>query len=282
VDGGVSSIRLKKVLDRFYSRYDFSGRIIHDPIEFPRRYTKHEDIELVAFIASCFAYGRVELFKPVVERILNVMGKQPYDFIKSFDIVRHEGLFRDLKYRFNTTQDISALLLALHIVIQKYNRLEALFKVNYKENDEHIGNGLKGFVKAFLHIDTSAVYRKAAKPLGYVQFFPLPGFGSACKRMNLFLRWMIRDRDIDFGIWKGIPKNKLIIPLDTHIARISQCLSLTRRKSPDWKMAVEITESLKQFDPDDPIKYDFALCHLGISGMCRKGKCSSCFIGKWN
>jgi uncharacterized protein (TIGR02757 family) len=94
--------------------------------------------------------------------------------------------------------------------------------------------------------------------------------------MNLFLRWMVRDRDIDFGIWKGIPKDKLVIPLDTHIARIGRCLGLTKRKSTDWKAAAEVTESLKAFDPEDPLKYDFALCHHGISGMCMKGDSQPC------
>jgi uncharacterized protein (TIGR02757 family) len=98
--------------------------------------------------------------------------------------------------------------------------------------------------------------------------------------MNLFLRWMIRDKDIDFGIWKGIPKNKLIIPLDTHIARISRCLGLTKRASQDWKMAEEITGALKTLDPEDPLKYDFALCHQGISGVCSARHCDDCGLAE--
>jgi uncharacterized protein (TIGR02757 family) len=103
-----------------------------------------------------------------------------------------------------------------------------------------------------------------------------PDKGSACKRMNLYLRWMVRDRDIDFGIWKGIPKDRLIIPLDTHIARIGKCLGLTVRSTADWKMAQEITRSLKRLDPVDPLKYDFALCHQGIAGVCSTQKCADC------
>jgi len=125
------------------------------------------------------------------------------------------------------------------------------------------------------------IYGKDIHPHGMMHFFPTPAKGSACKRMNLFLRWMVRDRDIDFGIWKGIPKNKLVIPLDTHIARISRCLGFTMRRSADWKAAVEITNALKQFDPDDPVKYDFALCHHGIAGMCAKGDvrlCTGCIF----
>jgi uncharacterized protein (TIGR02757 family) len=126
------------------------------------------------------------------------------------------------------------------------------------------------------------VYGKNVRPPGLSQFCPLPSKGSACKRFNLFLRWMIRDRDIDLGIWKGVPKNKLIIPLDTHIARISRCLGLTKRRSQDWRTAVEVTGALRRFDPEDPLKYDFALCHHGISGLCRgerkKEICRECIF----
>jgi uncharacterized protein (TIGR02757 family) len=145
---------------------------------------------------------------------------------------------------------------------------------------QNIGPGLTGLMAELLSVDTSPVYGEDIKPAGLRQFFPSPASGSACKRANLFLRWMVRDRDIDFGIWQGIPKNKLVIPLDTHIARISRCLGFTERKSQDWKAAVEITESLKKFDPEDPLKYDFALCHHGISGMCggerRDTGCKDC------
>jgi uncharacterized protein (TIGR02757 family) len=139
----------------------------------------------------------------------------------------------------------------------------------YRPDAPDIREGLSGFVAALLDVDTSPVYGKDVRPAGLRQLFSSPVNGSACKRANLFLRWMVRDRDIDFGIWKAVPKNRLIIPLDTHIARISRCLGFTERKSQDWKTAVEITEALKRIDPEDPLKYDFALCHHGISGVCR-------------
>ena len=134
----------------------------------------------------------------------------------------------------------------------------------------------------FLHINTSPVYGENIRPYGLKQLFPSPDKGSACKRPNLFLRWMVRTQDVDFGIWDRIPPSKLIIPLDTHIAKIARCIGLTKRTSSDWKTAKEITDSLKKFDPEDPLKYDFALCHHGISGLCKGGKsessCSSCFF----
>jgi uncharacterized protein (TIGR02757 family) len=272
---------LKKTLDRYYREYDFSERVLHDPIEFPHRYADSSDIEVVAFISSCFAYGRVELFKSVLEKILSKMGRSPSDFLLHFDIGRARKDFAGIKYRFNENEDILCLFFSLGEILRAHHSLEKVFKQSYSPRDGNIGPGLSGLMKTLQSIDTSEVYGKNIRPPGLLQFFPSPANGSACKRANLFLRWMIRDRDIDFGIWKEIPKNRLIVPLDTHIARISRCLLFTNRRSQDWKMAVEITEALKTLDPVDPVKYDFALCHLGISGVCKGEKgagCAACVV----
>ena len=260
---------LKKTLDRFYREYDFEERIGYDPIIFPRRYEHLEDREAVGFITACFAYGRVELFRSVVEELLSKMGASPYHFLREFDPKRQGKLFKGIKYRFNENADIICLFFILHKILKKHASLEGAFMKGYRSDDENVERGLTGLVTEFLQVDTSPVYGENARPPGLSQFFPSPSKGSACKRSNLFLRWMIRDRDIDLGIWKGVPKKKLIIPLDTHIARISRCLGLTGRKAQDWRMAVEVTAALRRFDPEDPLKYDFALCHRGISGLCK-------------
>ena len=271
---------LKQTLDRFYREYNFRERILHDPIEFPQRYRNREDIEVSGFIASCLAYGKVELFKPVVEEILSLMGRHPCSFLRDFDVGKQRQRF-SFKYRFNESLDILCLLFIIHKLLGKYLSVETAFKNYYASDDPDTGKGITGLVAEIMSINTSVIYGKDIHPHGMMHFFPTPAKGSACKRMNLFLRWMVRDRDIDFGIWKGIPKNKLVIPLDTHIARISRCLGFTMRRSADWKAAVEITNALKQFDPDDPVKYDFALCHHGIAGMCAKGDvrlCTGCIF----
>ncbi|MEW6107816.1 MAG: TIGR02757 family protein [Nitrospirota bacterium] len=274
--------KLKKILDRFYREFNFQERLLRDPIEFPSRYKNPRDIEVSGFIASCFAYGRVDLFRSTIGKILSLMGKSPHDFILNFNPVRHGKLFGGIKYRFNETEDIICLLYILHALLKEHDTIESAFKKFYRADNKNIENGLTGLIETFLRINTSGIYGTNIKPAGLVQFLPSPANGSACKRANLFLRWMIRDRDIDFGIWKGIPKNRLVIPLDTHIARISRCLGFTRRRSQGWKTAVEITEALKKFDPEDPLKYDFALCHHGISGMCRGEKnqavCARCSL----
>ena len=267
---------LKQILDRLYRDYDFEGRVLHDPIEFPHQFKRPEDIEISGFIASCFAYGRVDLFKPVIKNILSVMGESPYAFLREFSLKKQGHLFSGIKYRFNKNDDIVCLLYVLNRVITGYGSIEAAFKSNCRDDDPDTGNGLAGLVNVLLSTDVSPVYGKDIKPPGFRQFLPSPASGSACKRICLFLRWMVRDADIDFGIWKGVPGNKLVIPLDTHIARISRCLGFTGRSSQDWKMAVEITEALKKLDPVDPLKYDFALCHQGIAGLCSKMKCSEC------
>lgn len=271
--------RIKQLLDRFYAEYDFSARVRHDPIEFSHRYSNPEDIEVSGFIASCLAYGRVDLFKPVIEKILAVMGKSPFAFLIDFNVKKYEALF-SFKYRFNESRDIIALLFIIHELLARHSSLEKAFRRHYSRQDLNTGGALIGFIDEIMSVDTSKVYGRNVQPAGLTQFFPSPQKGSACKRMNLFLRWMVRDRDIDFGTWKGIPKNKLVIPLDTHIARIGRCLGLTGRASPDWKAAVEITEALKAFDPEDPLRYDFALCHHGISGPCdaKKSGCGQCVL----
>lgn len=267
---------LKQTLDRLYEQYNFKDRLCFDPIEFPHRYKRREDIEVVGFISSCFAYGRVDLFKPVLGTLFEKMGRHPYDFLLTFNVKKQRDKFLGLYYRFNRNEDIIALLYVLSGLLKRYGSIELLFKKHYRNDDPTIGNGLVGFIEASLGINTAMVYGEITKPFGFLQFFPSPAQGSACKRMNMFLRWMVRDRDIDFGIWKGIPKNKLVIPLDVHIARIAKCLGFTRRSSQDWKTAVEITEALKRFDPEDPLKYDFALCHQGITGVCKKMHCKEC------
>jgi uncharacterized protein (TIGR02757 family) len=267
--------RLKKILDKYYGEYDFKKRIPHDPIEFPRRFKNPEDIEVSAFIASCLAYGKVALFKPVVGQILSQMGGNPHSFLLDFD-VRRDGPLFSVKYRFNERGDIICLLFIIHELLARYSSLKNAFKSHYSSSDANTANAISSLIKEIMSINTTRVYRKNIHPPGLLQFFPSPANGSACKRMSLFLRWMIRRRDIDFGIWHEISENKLVIPLDTHISRIGRCLGLTSRRSSDWKTAVEITEALKSFDAQDPLKYDFALCHHGISGLCKQGVDAGC------
>ncbi len=271
-------VQIKRLLDRLYEDYNYQERIYFDPVEFPHRYKNTQDIEVVSFISTCLAYGQVSVFKGVLERIFSKMGASPYDFLTSFDVHKHGGLFRGIKYRFNTNDDILGLLNTLAIVLRRHGSLRRSFLLGFSNQHENTIPALSVFVDTLLSINTTDVYGSNLKPAGYTQFFPRPSAGSPCKRMNLLLRWMVREGNTDFGLWSEVPKDRLLIPLDTHIARISRCIGLTRRATADLKMAIEITETLRGFDPEDPVKYDFALCHQGISRLCSPNNCKGCYL----
>lgn len=266
---------LKITLEKLYKGNDVTHRIIYDPVEFPHRYKKQADIETAGFIASSLSYGRVELFKPVIERILKIMGDNPYEFVFNFDPERDMREFEGIKYRMNKTADIAAFIYLLSSFYKRYNTIGEFFKKNFKSDETDLINALSKFIKTFYSSDTSPVYGRRVYPFGLLQMLPSPDKGSACKRIHMFMRWMVRrDDGVDFGLWTFVSPDKLIIPLDTHIARISRHLGLTRRRTTDIKTAIDITNNLRYLDPQDPVKYDFALCHLGISGKCPVKKSS--------
>jgi len=272
---------LKKSLDKLYDSYDFAGRVQHDPISMSVRYRTRADREAVGFLAASMAYGKVDLFLGVLNRLLEKMGKHPADFMAQFRPKRDLVRFAGIKYRFNETEDIGALMYVVGQILKKHGSLEAAFMKYYRHEHPDIGPALTGLMGELEAVDTTPVYGSNLRPSGYRYFLPSPASGSACKRPNLYLRWMVRRADIDFGLWKKVSPAKLVIPLDRHIARVSRCLGLTKRKSDDWKTAVEITESLKRFDPEDPLRYDFALCHRGISGVCSENQCNGCELDRF-
>ncbi len=274
---------LGQTLETFYRQHDSKVRIDHDPVAFPHRYRSPVDIETAAFVATCLAYGRVGLFWPVLERMFRIMDPSPYTFVLEFDVRRDGPLFSGISYRMNRTSDIVAFLLLLSRMIRDHGSIGGFFKKAFRKSDLNILRALSRFVKVFYAGNTEAVYGDRTYPFGLCQMLPFPDKGGACKRANLFLRWMVRKDDgVDFGLWGFIPTDRLVMPLDTHVARIARHLGLTERKTTDIKTALEITDRLKRYDPIDPVKYDFALCHLGISGRCPRQRsrisCLSCTL----
>ncbi len=282
--------RLSPTLEAFYN-IPILHRIGNDPVAIVHRYSDPREIEAVGWLTASFSYGRASFFHQPIEKILSLSEQfgSFYNYLKTFDLSRERSRFCNVSYRFNTADDILALLYIMSQIILKYGTIQSFFLACYHETDRDLGPTLSRCVEHILAIDTHPIYKSTKKPPGLLHFFPNPTEGSACKRWNLYLRWMVRpavsgvltaNDGLDFGIWKTIPPSKLIIPLDTHIARISAYLGLTSRKTPDWVMAKEITQSLMQFDPDDPLKYDFPLCHLGMSGNCpivlNQRKCCVC------
>lgn len=276
---------VKRHLNRLYRTFDVRF-LSSDPLLFVHRFKKKEDREIVGLIASSLAYGRVAGIKKSIEKVLAVMGDAPYLFTMKFRPERHARLFSGFVHRFNKGEDIACLLNFMRQMIEETGSIGEFFTRGYSEGDKNVKDALISFSERALMLDTGNVYGGGPLPkeAGVRFFFPTPANESPCKRLNLYLRWMVRSDKLDMGIWKGVDPSKLVIPLDTHIARISRNIGLTGRSTPDWKMAEEITEALKEFDPEDPVKYDFALCRLGILDKCTRNadskKCEECLIKK--
>jgi len=265
------SSRLKTTLDALYDRRS-QEHLANDPLSYCHRYTDPADQEIAALIAAVFAYGSVKVIKGNLTRIFSIMGDTaPARFIDNFDPKKQRQLCNGFKHRFNNEADLTALFWAIRLMRQQQSSIEGFFSQFHAANATTVEQGLNGFCTAVLGLDYQPIFGKSGLPRksSFSFLFPSPAGGSACKRLCMFLRWVVRPADgIDLGIWKLIRPSQLIIPVDRHIERIGQMLGLTCRRTPDWRMASEITTALRQFDPNDPVKYDFSLCHLGISEGC--------------
>jgi uncharacterized protein (TIGR02757 family) len=261
--------RLRAPLERLYREFDWAARIESDAIRFPLRYPDAPDREVVALLAACLAYGRVDLFGPWVDWALARMGPSPHRFILGFDPAKEGGRFEGFHYRFNRARDLRAFCLACQRVLSRHGSLKACFLLGYSDADPDVGPALEGFVRAFHDQDFRAVFPRGRLSRGYRHLFPLPSKGGPSKRLHLFLRWMVRREPPDFGLWPEVPPAKLLMPVDTHVENMCRAVGLTRRKSRDRRMVAEITGKLRALDPSDPVKYDFSLCHKRMSGDCR-------------
>lgn len=248
---------LKEKLDKLYLEYS-SKYSSKDPVWILHRFSDAKDIELIGLITAAFAYGSVDQINSFVDALLIKIGNKPYEFTINFSKRKDKKFLKDLYYRFNSHLDISDMFSSLNEVLIKYGSLKGLFMNYYDNSHINIIPALSGF--------TNELNRKFKnkKERYFHYLFSNPQNKSTCKRMNLYLRWMVRKDEIDTGLWNEVHTSKLIMPVDTHIARISKKLRLVNRKSIDLKFAIELTKKLKTFDPVDPVKYDFALCHIGI------------------
>jgi uncharacterized protein (TIGR02757 family) len=258
-------------LDTLYSEFNV-GQSVSDPVWMVHRYQRAEDREVVAFIAAALAFGRVQSVLNSIEGMLAVMGPSPAAFVRDFTPARDRDRFTHLVHRWTNGADFAALAWLLHQMIDRAGSIENFFSEGLAVDAIDVGEALQSFSTRALALDVAAVYgRKKPKP-GVAYFFSRPSSGGACKRLNLFLRWMVRADRVDLGVWKRVRPGQLIVPLDTHIIRVGRCLRLTRLKSPGWRMAADITASLRAIDPLDPIKFDFSICHLGMMNACGFGK----------
>ena len=237
----------------------------------------------MGFCAAALAFGRVRSVLASLDTLLSVMGSAPAAFVRRFEPERDGVTLQPFVHRWTRGVDLIALLWILRRMLELTGSIEAFFLHGYRSDAEDIGDALDSFCGRALAFDLEHVYSSGLRR-GVDYFFPRPAGGSACKRLNLYLRWMVRRDHIDLGVWRQVDPAKLIISLDTHVIRVGQCLRLTRYRSPGWPMAREITSSLRAFDRTDPVKYDFSLCHLGMANACgfsQSQRDSACPLRGW-
>ncbi|HYI09499.1 MAG TPA: TIGR02757 family protein [Thermoanaerobaculia bacterium] len=265
---------LKTRLDTLVDTFDVTT-IEPDPLQLVLRYTDPRDQETAGLIAAAFAYGRAETIVANIGVVLTRMTPSPYRYMQAFDPREASKRFAGFAHRFHKTNDLVAFLGALAAAIREHGSLGALFETCYNDSDPDIAPALARFVTSL-----RSTIRRPTPALQYL--LTSPEDGSACKRMNLYLRWMVRRTPPDLGVWTFVSPSKLVMPVDTHIHRIATFLGLNDRKSADWKAARALTDRLARFDAADPVRYDFALCRLGILDLCsrkqRKENCDVCLL----
>ncbi len=261
-------------LEALLANTDTQARIAFDPVAFPHRYEHPDDVELAAIIAAQLAYGRVSLFRPRIAQLLERADEfgGPRKYIENLDLGRERAALDGFVYRLQRGEHIALFLAGLQGVLVDHGQIGTVF--NASDDEEDSGPALIRGITVLREATVRAaqVDGFAMLPRGVKFLLSHPGGGSATKRWNMLARWMVRPADgVDLGLWKGIVPRQLVIPVDTHVASISRLLGLTTRKDNSWRTAIDITRSLRVFDPLDPIRYDFALAHLGISGACKGG-----------
>jgi uncharacterized protein (TIGR02757 family) len=276
---------LRPLLDALDAGLDRAARIAADPVELPRRYADPLDQEIAGLFAACLAYGRADVFKPLLARILAAMDPSPAAFVRAFARAPDPAAFSFAVYRFNRPRDLAALAAGAGEVAGRHGSLGARFAALFREE----GAGPDALRPALARLAAELREAPGVAPLlrgrgrrGLLHLLPDAAGPGASKRWNLYLRWMVRGPDpVDLGPWRGlVPASALVVPLDTHVHRVARCLGLTRRRDASWRTAAEITGALRRIDPEDPVRYDFALCHLGMSGACParrdRARCAAC------
>ena len=253
--------QLKETLDSLAKKYETKDFIKDDPVQFIHLFKERGDIEAAGFLAALFAFGKREVFIKKLNALFNLMEMRPYEFVQNFD---SEKILNGFNYRFIKECDLAAFLKAYRkLIIKDKMCLEELFNLGYKEE----GNvfGCLQYVCDYFYENTPGNGSACDYP-GYKFMLSNPKNKGAMKRMNMFLRWMVRrNSPVDLGIWSFLKPSELFIPLDVHVGNISRKIWLLKRNQNDARAVVELTAKLKEFDPNDPVKYDFALFGFGVN-----------------
>lgn len=249
--------KLENFLNRKVDEYNQPSFIAPDPISIPHLFSKKQDIEIAGFFASIFAWGNRTTIINKSKELMTLMDNEPHEFISNHSDRDLKRLLQFKHRTFNVT-DLLYFILFLKYHYQQSETLETAFSQWMHKKDESIEKALVGFHDYFFSLKDAPVRTK--------KHIATPTRNSTCKRLNMFLRWMVRKDKcgVDFGIWQSISPSQLICPIDVHVARVARQFNLIQRKQTDWQTAIELTAHLKQFDPKDPVKYDFALFGLGV------------------
>jgi len=250
----------KTELDKLVEKYETVDFIKDDPIQFCHRYNQKEEIELAGFISSLFAYGNRKMFIKKLEDIFSKADNDLLGYIKNGDFTNLKGV----EYRFSKDRDIIPIFEILSKLYNESNGLEELFKYSWLSSGAN--SDFKYKEQHFLQTVVDYFYHQAPKiyTQGFYHMIPNPKNGGAMKRMNMFLRWMVRKGPVDLGIWEFMQPKDLLIPLDVHVARVSRQMTLLERKSNDFQAVKELTNNLKNICSFDPVKYDFAMFAFGV------------------
>jgi uncharacterized protein (TIGR02757 family) len=252
-----TSEALKDFLNRKVAEYNSVDFIESDPISIPHQFKRKQDIEIAGFFASIFAWGNRTTIIKKTTLLMQLMDNSPHDFIVSHQEKDLKRFFGYKHRTFNTT-DLLYFILFLKFHYISNTTLESAFSNWMHKNDTTVENALSGFHNYFFNLPDAPKRTK--------KHIATPEKGSTCKRLNMYLRWMVRKdkKGVDFGLWKTIKPSQLICPIDVHVGRVAKKLGLIKRNSIDWQTALELTVQLKKFDRNDPVKYDFALFGLGV------------------
>lgn len=266
---------LRRGLEDLRRRYD-TRFLESDPLAFPRRFDDDADREVVGLVASGLAYGNVKSIASSLTRVVGWMGHHPASFARTLSPRAAHRSLGSFQHRWSRARDVACLVHFAGQMLDSHGSIGSFFAESYRPND--MAGSIKRFSARALALDHGGLYRSRTLPrnAGVRFFFTNPDTG-ACKRMNMYLRWMVRDDDgLDFGLWRSVAANDLVIPLDTHIYRIGHYLGLSGRKTAGFRTAVEITDGLRLADPEDPVKYDFALSRMGILENCPRHRDQGC------
>jgi uncharacterized protein (TIGR02757 family) len=267
---------IRSVLEKLYKKYNHRDLIKPDPLQFVYLYDNPSDREITGFLSSALAYGRVEQIQKSLANLFERMGNSPYAFVRSFGKTEQKKL-TGFKHRFTTGQDISDLLMCFKKVLSQHSSIEEFFIKNYNPCDSNLINGLSNFCNSLVNLHASKHNGQTSRGLKYLLVNPADG--SACKRLNLFLRWMVRNDNVDTGLWDSVDKAKLIVPIDVHMGRLCRILGFHNKNTVSLSTAIQITECFAEIEPADPVKYDFALSRIGIVENCNgryRNACRNC------